>query len=216
MTWFSLDREIFEHWIYDDPVKFQRWVRMIGAVNHKPVEIEIGNEFYTCDTGESFRSYRSWATIFDCSTKAVRTFFDLLERKGMIERGLIGKGKRTSLLVRLVHYKKRQNKETEKKPKVTPNNNANNFLVFNGKKYDSTLQFIGQNFLNDQMKDRAYDFVKKVGAVRNGFPVDLVDRFAFHWVQPDEGHDAMRFEYEDEFDISGRLEDYVFELNPSK
>lgn len=102
--WIKLHREIQEHWIFQDPIKFKYWVQILMKVNHKQGEIILGNKVFIIEKGQSACSLRTWALTFNCSVKTVNSFFELLKNNGMIEVETIGKGKQSTTLVTVSNY----------------------------------------------------------------------------------------------------------------
>lgn len=116
--WIKLHRSITDHWIYRDPKKFCWWIDMLFEVNYSDSKTSIGNSIYEVKRGQSALSIRSWANRFKSGTKAVINFFDLLEKDGMIQKKVIGKGKQSTTIVTIVNYDKYQSiEETPKQHK---------------------------------------------------------------------------------------------------
>lgn len=112
--WISLDRGIMKHWIADNSDFFKWFVFMIMEVNHCDRKMTLGYKLITVKRGYSSNSLRTWATIFNSNTKAVSKFFDLLEGDGIIKRCVIGKGKQSTTLIKMVNYDQYQSiKETQ-------------------------------------------------------------------------------------------------------
>lgn len=143
--WISLYRSIKHHWIWSDPVKLKWWLSILFEVNHSDSKTAIGYTLVECKRGQSLKSLRTWASEFECGTKAATRFFDLLEKDGMITRETIGKGKHSTTLLTVCNYDTYQNKkeieetldttqgrhkgdtrETQGKRKGHTNNNDNN------------------------------------------------------------------------------------------
>jgi hypothetical protein len=100
----SIHRKIKEHWICDNPAYFQAWLFMLMTVNFKDGSILLGSKKYVIKRGQSSMSIRSWANEFKMSTKAVDTFFKLLEEENMIIRKTLGKGKHSTTLITINNY----------------------------------------------------------------------------------------------------------------
>jgi len=100
----SLHRRIREHWICDNPVYFRSWLFMLMITNYKEGKLLLGGNVYTIKRGQSSLSVRSWALELGMSTKAVETFFRLLESDGMIKKSVIGKGKHSTTLITIENY----------------------------------------------------------------------------------------------------------------
>lgn len=95
--WIRLHRQIQEHWIWKDPVKFHWWVDMLLTVNHADTKVNIGLELYECKRGQSILSLKSWGERWGVSKDAVRNFFVLLEKDKMISRENIQKTTRITI-----------------------------------------------------------------------------------------------------------------------
>jgi DNA-binding transcriptional regulator YhcF (GntR family) len=118
--WIKLHREIRNHWIYKDPVKFQWWITMLMEVNFSEKKVLIGNKLIDLKKGQSANSLRTWAIALNTSTKTLVNFFELLESDGMIERKTIGKGKQSTTLINITNYDKFQSDLETLTPTLTP------------------------------------------------------------------------------------------------
>jgi hypothetical protein len=114
--WIKIHREIQEHWIFTDPIKFKWWIILLMKVNHKEGEILLGNKVYKIKKGQSAFSIRSWAIAFNCSTKTVSSFFELLKNSEMIIIETLGKWKQSTTLVTVCNYDKYQSIEETPTP----------------------------------------------------------------------------------------------------
>lgn len=143
--WIRLYRSIKDHWVWSDPVKLKWWLLVLFEVNHSEKKVAIGYSVIECKRGQSLKSLRTWASDFECGTKAATRFFDMLEKDGMITRETIGKGKHSTTLLTVCNYDTYQSKketeetldatqgphkgdtkETQGKHKWHTNNNDNN------------------------------------------------------------------------------------------
>lgn len=137
--WVSLYRSIRSHWIWEDEKFLKWWLIMLFEANHKPNKITLGYEIYEVKIGESANSLRTWARLFNTTTKSVTNFLNLLEKDKMITRKTIGKGKRSTTLINITNYANYQRAnetltdtqvdtqvDTQGKRKGYTNNNDNN------------------------------------------------------------------------------------------
>lgn len=106
--WIKIHRDIFEHWVSQDPIKFRWWIIMLSEVNYEDNKAVIGVSLYDIPTGSRAYSLRTWADKFGCGVKAVVSFFNLLESDGMIERKIIGKGQQSTTLINIINYSRYQ------------------------------------------------------------------------------------------------------------
>lgn len=134
--WIMLYRSIKKHWVFENDKFFKWWVIMLLEVNHTNRKMTLGYEIYEIKKGESSNSLRTWANLFNTSTKSVSKFFKLLEKDDMISIKIIGKGKQSTTLVNVICYAKYQGgKETLTTTQATTqgkrnrdtNNNVNNY-----------------------------------------------------------------------------------------
>jgi hypothetical protein len=82
--WIKLYRSIKDHWIWQDPIKFQWWIDILISVNHSGKTINIGYDIFDCKPGQSIRSLKNWADNWNVSKDTVRNFFTLLKKDKMI------------------------------------------------------------------------------------------------------------------------------------
>ena len=84
--WIKIYRDIKNHWIWQDPVKLKWWIDMLLTANHEDTKVNIGMQLIDCKRGQSVMSLANWAKKWKVSRDRVRSFFDLLEKDGMIAR----------------------------------------------------------------------------------------------------------------------------------
>ena len=83
--WIKIDRDIRNHWIYSDPVKFRWWIDMLLTANYEDKKVTIGFQLFDCKRGECLMSLKSWADRWRVSKTVVNKFFQLLQKDHMIE-----------------------------------------------------------------------------------------------------------------------------------
>lgn len=111
--WLKVHRKVYNHWLWKDPIKFQWWLIMLFEVNYVDNKMMLGNQLIEVKRGSSTNSLRTWGNLFQCGTKAVTNFFDLLESDEMITRRTLGKGKHSTTLINIANYEQYQtDKET--------------------------------------------------------------------------------------------------------
>ncbi|WP_159522927.1 hypothetical protein [Sunxiuqinia indica] len=132
--WIKLHRAVQDHWTWQDDKYFKWWLIVLLNVNHKSVEFPVGDDIFTCNPGQSFRSIDKWTALFSCSKPTTIKFFKMLEKDKMITRKNMGKGNRRKHLLTVLNWKEYQQEETENfteskpkaLPKVNPNKNDKN------------------------------------------------------------------------------------------
>ena len=82
--WIKIDRNIRNHWIWSDPIKFQWWFDIIMTVNYEDKKVPIGYKLFLCKRGESLMSYNEWAKRWKVSKSVVYNFFTMLKNDEMI------------------------------------------------------------------------------------------------------------------------------------
>jgi DNA-binding transcriptional regulator YhcF (GntR family) len=88
--WIRLHRSIQEHWVFQDEKKLKWWLTLLLEVNYQDKKVPIGNVLFDCKRGESIRSLRSWAKVFNTTPDTVRHFFKMLQKDNMITIESIG------------------------------------------------------------------------------------------------------------------------------
>jgi len=116
--WIRIHRSIKSHWLFQNDKFFKWWVLILIEVNHSSNKITLGYNLHEIKRGESAKSLRTWAKLFNSDVKQVVKFFDLLEKDEMIIRKTIGKGKQSTTLVNIINYDTYQsNNETQEHTK---------------------------------------------------------------------------------------------------
>lgn len=185
--WITLNREIQKHWIFEDAQYLRMWLILIMNVNWKPGKVKIGKHLFSCETGQSYRSLRSWASLFGCGIFKVNSFFAVLQQDNMILKKIVRKNKHTRTRITVINYDtyqqitKRQltrqpdTSQTQANTELTSINNVNkkeNFKilektglrqgknkVFFDKEFIGRLGNNGQEFSGTQI----YSFIMKHG-----------------------------------------------------
>jgi hypothetical protein len=204
MGWISLYRNIKNHWIFENDKWFKWWVLILFEVNHSESKITIGYNVHSLKKGQSAKSIRTWANLFNCGTKQATNFFNLLEKDEMITREILGKGKQSTTLINITNYSgyqdqekrkrhsKGNEKETQEKRKRHTDNNDNNY-----------------NKVNKTIEDRKAEFKNSLSHFLNDFEKDLLNEFYKYWTEHGEKDRKMRFEKERSFNIKLRLEKWL-------
>lgn len=81
---------------------------MLFETNYRPNKITLGYTIHKVGIGQCANSIRTWAKLFNCSTRQVEKFFKMLEEDNMITREIIGKAKHSTTLVNITNYTKYQ------------------------------------------------------------------------------------------------------------
>lgn len=131
--WISIYRRIREHWIWQDPVKFQRWIDLLLEVNHTGRKVNLGCAIIECERGQTIRSLSNWAKRWKCSKSSARRFLELLEKDQMIVSESVSKTTRITVCNYDDYQNTRNDDEpiaersrNDDEPIADPNNNYNN------------------------------------------------------------------------------------------
>lgn len=100
----SINREVMQHWVYDDPSAFKLWLTILFVVNYKSGKLKLGKKLYTIKRGQCSMSLRSLANQSGMGVKKVTSTLDLFVSDGMIKRQTIGKGKQSTTLITVENY----------------------------------------------------------------------------------------------------------------
>lgn len=86
MGYFKVDRQIFNHWLWEDKPfsKGQAWIDLIGLANYEDCKTAYKNKVVKCERGTTYRSLTFLANRWGWSRKKVKAFIDLLESDGMV------------------------------------------------------------------------------------------------------------------------------------
>lgn len=145
--WISLNREIINHWVFDDAEYFKAWVCILLEVNHEPNSFVIKKKTLECGRGESLKSLDTWGSMFGSWSKGkVNRFFKLLEKHDMITL----KNERITTRLSVCNYTTYQNNRnaddtadgTQTERRRTTNNKGNN--EDNENKFDEFWEAYGK------------------------------------------------------------------------
>ena len=84
--WIKLNRQITEHWIFEDAERFRAWVDLLLMVNHEGKKILVDNVPTTIKRGQVLTSIYKLSKRWGWSRKRVNNFLLALERDGMIDK----------------------------------------------------------------------------------------------------------------------------------
>lgn len=104
----KLDRNIFEHWIFQDAEKFRAFVDLIQLARWKEEKLLIGNEVVTVPRGSYYTSELKLAERWNWSRKRTREFLKLLENEKMITK----KGTTKGTMLTIENYRVYQDEGT--------------------------------------------------------------------------------------------------------
>lgn len=145
--WFKVHRQLRNHWIYEDPIKFKWWITILMEVSYSDSKIALGNNLYMVKAGQSANSLSRWGMLFGVGKKAVLNFFTLLESDGMISKKTIGKGKRSTTLINITNWDTFQGiEETQGTPQGTPKRKRKGHTLKESKEVKERKNLLGERF----------------------------------------------------------------------
>jgi DNA replication protein DnaD len=77
-------RSVRNHWIWEDPRKFQWWMDILMECNHDDKKVPIGFELFDCKRGQTLHSRLEWSKRWRVDESTVRRFLTMLEADNMI------------------------------------------------------------------------------------------------------------------------------------
>ena len=87
-----IDRNIFEHWIFQDAERFKAFVDLIQLARWKDEKLLIGNNLITIPRGSYYTSELKLAERWGWGRDKTRNFLLLIEKEGMISKKGTTKG----------------------------------------------------------------------------------------------------------------------------
>ncbi len=86
MGFFKVDRQIFDHWLWEDKPfsKGQAWIDLIGMANYEDTKAPYKNKVIDCKRGNVYRSISYLARRWGWSRDKTRYYLSLLESDNMI------------------------------------------------------------------------------------------------------------------------------------
>lgn len=149
---------------------------MLLEVNHKSNKINLGFTIFDVKRGQSAKSLRTWADLFNSNTKTVSMFFSMLESDGMITKETIGKGKQSTTLINISNYECYQSTEetqdttlktTQEKRKRDTNKNVNNEKnvknTFIPPVLNDVLVYFDENGYSKEAATKAFNYYTNLG-----------------------------------------------------
>lgn len=116
--WIKLNRQIQDHWIWDDPEKLKAWIDIILLANHETRKIEMRDGLVSVKRGQFVTSIDKLAARWKWSRNRVYRFLSVLESDGMVQR----KSNRYRTTITVVNYSKYQDRQnTNGTTNGTPN-----------------------------------------------------------------------------------------------
>lgn len=208
--WIKLHRQITEHWIWRDPIKFQWWVDVLLSVNHEDVKVNIGYEIYECKRGQSIMSLQSWGKRWGVSKETARHFLNLLEKDNMIVRESISKSTRITVCNYDTYQCSAHDSLTMARQSLDdgltqahPNKNDKNDN--NEKNNKESTNVDKKNAALAATLTRKDGFYKSLVPFVDKYPKDMIRAFFDYWSEMNKSETKMRFEKQPTWEVGKRL-----------
>lgn len=126
MGFIKLDREIFNHWVWEEKPfsRAQAWIDLIGLATHKNEKFSSGNTLIDGKRGNVYRSKTWLANRWGWSRKKVSNFLDMLQKDGMVVVNGMRMGTVNGTVITIVNYGKFQDARPTKGTVKEPSRNG--------------------------------------------------------------------------------------------
>jgi DNA-binding transcriptional regulator YhcF (GntR family) len=195
--WIKLNREINNHWVFQNSDYFKWWIDILLEVNYTPAKVVIKGKVYECGRGEKLYSLDTWAMRWKTNKSKVRRYFDLLQKENMIEL----KNETQTTRLKVCKYEDYQETENESETQTKRKRNANETQMTPIKESNNNNK---DN--KDSLETRSLAFKETLRPFINKFGVDMVKNFYGYWSEPNQSKTKMLFEMQKTWDTSRRLE----------
>lgn len=132
----KLDRNIFEHWIFQDAEKFRAFVDLIQLARWKDEKLLIGNDLMTIPRGSYYTSELKLAEKWGWSRNKTRDYLKLLESEHMITK----KGTTKGTMLTIENYRLYQDEGTTKSTSNQQQKNIKKTLEGTSKKHQKNIK----------------------------------------------------------------------------
>jgi hypothetical protein len=194
--WIKLNREINNHWVFQNSDYFKWWIDILLEVNYTPAKVVIKGKVYECGRGEKLYSLDTWAMRWKTNKSKVRRYFDLLQKENMIEL----KNETQTTRLKVCKYEDYQETENESETQVKRKRNANETQTTPIKESNNNNK---DN--KESLETRSLAFKEEVKKLSNLYSIDTLKEFYNYWSEPNQTKKKMKFELQQTFDISRRL-----------
>jgi len=200
--WIKLNREINNHWVFQNSDYFKWWVDILLEVNYAPAKVVIKGKFYECGRGEKLYSLDTWATRWKTNKSKVRRYFDLLQKENMIEL----KNETQTTRLKVCKYEDYQETEKESETQTKRKRNANETQTTPIKEEQQETE---EKDSKANLEIRSLAFKNSLIAFKQKYSIELLRNFFNYWTEPNKSQSKMRFELEKTWSIERRLETWA-------
>lgn len=151
--WIKINRDLSNHWIWQNSDYLKWWLDMLIEVNHTPSKVNIKNIIYECNRGEKLYSLDTWAKRWNTNKSKVRRFFELLQDEGMISV----KSETQTTRVTICNYDTYQSSDDNIETQTKRKRNANETHLTPIQERKERKEYIDNN-INDLEKPNEIDW----------------------------------------------------------
>jgi len=191
-----LHRQIKDHWIWNDPIKLKWWLDILFYVNFENKKVNIGNQIFECNRGQSIMSLQNWAIRWNATKGKARSFLELLQKDNMITLENLTKTTRLTVCNYELYQSAAHADETLTKRKQ----NADETLT------DPTKESNKENKDNkdNNIEEREQIFKTEIDSFTD-YDKEMLMKFYNHWSEYNKLKTKMRFEMQTTWDLKKRL-----------
>ena len=195
--WIKLNREINNHWVFQNSDYFKWWVDILLEVNYAPAKVVIKGKVYECGRGEKLYSLDTWATRWKTNKSKVRRYFDLLQKENMIEL----KNETQTTRLKVCKYEDYQETEKESETQTKRKRNANETQTTPIKESNNNNNIITIN----NIEERKLKFAKTLIPFVEIYGRDLIKEFYEYWTEPNKSNTKYKQELLKTWSLERRL-----------
>ena len=184
--WIKIERDIMQHWIYQDEWKFHRWMDLLLLVNYQEAKVEISGKLFVCNKGETLRSLLTLSNRWKCSRSKVRRFLALLQKDKMI----VTKDERVTTRISICNYERYQ-----------VSRNADETDVKHERTQTRSIKKEKKEILLEELK-----------SFQDKHPKEVLNSFSLYWTEKTP-KGKMRFETQTAFSVGRRLGTWIKNSN---
>lgn len=207
--WISVQKQIRDHWLWEDPKYLRAWLDMMMMANYSEVKKPYKDTIVTIKRGEFPASFRSLGLRWGWSKNTVIKFINRLKSDTMIDT-------HTDFgftVVKIVNYEKYQTEKGTATGTVggtvtgTVGGTPGGTTIIKDNKINKRNNSGDAKKSSPTLKERFAIFTEKVTKVGQdkGLTKQDIDKFIDHWGAHNEGGKKMRWEMEKVFDMSRRM-----------
>lgn len=198
--WIKLNREINNHWVFQNSDYFKWWVDILLEVNYAPAKVVIKGKIYECNRGEKLYSLDTWAIRWKTNKSKVRRYFDLLQKENMIEL----KNETQTTRLKVCKYEDYQETEKETETQTKRKRNANETHLTPIKESNNNNKEIIHSIESRKLK-----FANTLKPFVDIYGRDIIKEFYEYWTEPNKSNTKFKQELLKTWSLERRLKTWT-------